>query len=108
ERAKQAATREAAAGEEGMGRFVEFKENRLFVRPSSPSASGGYLAYANVWPATNYPGKVPTFYAYFSSYGKPNGYNRYGSSDCASLGLSPYAVSASKYWNESTFHIISP
>jgi len=30
-------------------------------------------------------------FAYFSSFGAKNGYNRYGSSDCATLGLSPYA-----------------
>jgi len=30
-------------------------------------------------------------YAYFSAYGEPNGYNRYGDTDCPRLRVSPYA-----------------
>jgi len=40
------------------------------------------------FPAYNDPYGTP--YAFFSSYYKTNGYNRYGSSDCAALGLQPY------------------
>src|SRR5262249_22999276 len=29
-------------------------------------------------------------YAYFSSYGRDDGYNKYGTSDCACLGVEPY------------------
>jgi hypothetical protein len=54
-------------------------------------------------------------YAYFSSYGKRNGYNRYFSldrkSDCASLGVWPYAESVEgdspQYANPARFQIIS-
>ena len=60
-------------------------------------------------------------YAYFSAYQTRNGYNRYGTSDCASLGVSPYAQSASaprnppsngspvttQYYNPSGYQIIS-
>jgi hypothetical protein len=55
-------------------------------------------------------------YAYFSSYGKRNGYNRYFSlddskSDCASLGVWPYAESikggSPQYVNPAKFQIIS-
>jgi hypothetical protein len=58
-------------------------------------------------------GKKP--YAYFSSYGRRNGYNRYFSldrkSDCASLGVWPYAESlrgdSPQYVNPAKFQIIS-
>src|SRR5262249_19789018 len=65
-------------------------------------------AYNNTWKLKAQP------YAYFSSYGKLNGYARYGSGnvDCASLaslGLTqgPYLSAANKFWNEKSFQIIS-
>jgi hypothetical protein len=90
----------ATPGEPRKGPFAEFKVSRLVTLPT-PGGQAGYPAYLNVW------GRQAKPYAYFSNYGKPNGYNRYGSSDCASLGVSPYQASSGKYWNENSFQIIS-
>src|SRR5262245_36947772 len=51
-------------------------------------------------------------YAYFSSHKdkKPGGYNRYGGTDCAALGVWPYAKELNptpQYWNPNSFQIIS-
>lgn len=90
----------ATPGEPRKGPFAEFKVSRLVTLPTA-GGQAGYPAYLNVWSRQAKP------YAYFSNYGKPNGYNRYGSSDCASLGVSPYQSSSGKYWNENSFQIIS-
>jgi type II secretory pathway pseudopilin PulG len=85
--------------------FFEFKSNRLvsgFVAPLVP----GFPAYQDGY------GKTP--YAFFSSYKTANGYNRYYglflNSDCASLGVWPYAQSlgaSPAYQNAQTYQIIS-
>lgn len=92
----------AAGGETRIGPFVEFKASRL-TRLNTAGGQAGYFAYLNPWV------NKPQPYAYFSSYNKPNGYNRYGSpnQDCASLGLTPYTAASGKFWNEKTFQIIS-
>ncbi len=81
-----------------VGPFFQFKSNRL-----ATTNAVGFLSYADPYGVK---------FAYFSSYGIPNGYNRYGSSDCASLGVSPYFSSAvsggvTTYHNSKTFQIIS-
>ncbi len=50
------------------------------------------------------------FYAYFSSNRRTNGYNQYAESDCATLGVWPYAkalVPVPLYYNPDSFQIIS-
>jgi len=61
--------------------FFEFKSNRL-VR-----GNGSFFSYQD--------GFGKNVYAYFSAYKLANGYNRYGTSDCANLGVSPYVLSTS-------------
>jgi prepilin-type N-terminal cleavage/methylation domain-containing protein len=90
----------SAPGTNRIGPFFQFDANRLSIPPGKqyfPAYQDGF--------GLRQDGK-PRFYAFFSSYGKQNGYNRYradGSlanggtatspvaSDCASLGLWPYA-----------------
>ncbi len=61
--------------------FYEFKSNRLIViTPALPNVSLSHYFYRDVY------GKRP--YAYFSSYGRTNGYNKYAAtlgSDCAAV-----------------------
>ncbi len=79
------------------GPFFEFKSNRLVV------GTGGFFNYTDAF------GKKP--YAYFSAGKVDNGYNRYGTSDCATLGVSPYFQSTSAsgtiFYNPRGFQIIS-
>jgi prepilin-type N-terminal cleavage/methylation domain-containing protein len=84
----------ASAGEKRLGPFAEFKANRL-----RDVHGNGYPSYLDVW------GQRP--YAYLSAHNRPNGYNRYGSSDCALLGVSPYFSQPGKFWMENSFQIIS-
>jgi hypothetical protein len=93
--------------EQRIGPFVQFQTTRL-VALNTAGGAAGYKAYQNTWKLKAQP------YAYFSSYGKLNGYARYGNGnvDCASLaslGLTqgPYTSAANKYWNEKSFQIIS-
>jgi prepilin-type N-terminal cleavage/methylation domain-containing protein len=83
--------------------FFEFKTKRLVsLHPASPT----YPSYIDPY------GKMP--YAYFSSYKVRNGYNRYGTTDCPSLGNpslglpppSPYN-DGQNYYNAETCQIIS-
>src|SRR5262249_51252778 len=73
----------------------EFKSNRLVA------GNNGFFSYLDPF------GKKP--YAYFSSYKGNNGYSPYGTSDCASLGVSPYyeRTSPLTYLRPSGFQIIS-
>jgi prepilin-type N-terminal cleavage/methylation domain-containing protein len=81
--------------------FFEFDSSRLKRTPSN------YFSYRDTY------GTMP--YVYFSSYKTRNGYNRYGTSDCASLNVWPYAEGASagglnatwRYQKPSSFQIIS-
>jgi hypothetical protein len=82
--------------------FFEFDSARLLKRTQS-----NFLSYRDTH------GTTP--YAYFSSYKTRNNYNRYGTSDCASLKVWPYAEGASasglnstwRYQKPSNFQIIS-
>ncbi len=89
------------AGGERMGPFFEFKASRLLSvtgvnAPSFPSYVDGY-------------GKMP--YAYFSSYGRRNGYNPYTATTppygSDNTGLTPYQRTANNFWNPTSFQIIS-
>jgi prepilin-type N-terminal cleavage/methylation domain-containing protein len=100
----------ATPGGQRVGPFAEFKAARLV-----DLRGNGYPSYIDSW------GKAP--YAYFSAYNKPNGYNRYGTSDCSSLTSAlldplslpapqplppqPYASATNKFWLEKGFQIIS-
>ena len=87
-----------AAGGDRLGPFFQFQNNRL------QKGANGFFSYLDPYYT---PGTPPTGrpYAYFSSYKRPNGYNKYGSSDC--VGVAPYLKTASTYWNEDSFQIIS-
>jgi general secretion pathway protein G len=76
------------------GPYYEFKSGRL-VR-----GSNGFFSYIDAF-NKNAP------YAYFSSYKTTSGYNRYGGSDCAALGVSPYQLSSGAFLNQGGFQIIS-
>ena len=78
--------------------LFEFKPSQL-TDPGRKAAPGFY--------AYNDPYGTP--YAFFSSYKKENGYNRYSSTDCPSLGVSAYLKTSSPllFWNERSFQIIS-
>jgi len=87
----------AAAGETRRGPFfTEFKANRL------RREANGFFSYLDPWK------KQP--YAFFSSYKGSNGYSRYGSSDCASLGVSPYSINGTnptRFFNSDGYQLIS-
>jgi prepilin-type N-terminal cleavage/methylation domain-containing protein len=94
-----------AVGSETIPRFFDFQSDRLIQVPpavrTTPNPSG-FFSYKDTY------GNAP--YAYFSSYKTANGYNRYNSSDCDSLGVWPYAeglLPTPRYQNSSTFQIIS-
>jgi hypothetical protein len=87
----------AARGGRRLGPYYEFDPSRL-VRIHG----NGYWSYLDVY------GKKP--YAYFSSYTNRNGYNRYGSTDCPTLGVWPYAKSVAptvQYIYPDKFQVIS-
>jgi general secretion pathway protein G len=86
------------------GPYYEFNTGRLYQRNRN-----GFYSYYDAYH------KQP--YAYFSSYSRRNGYNRYGTSDCASLGVWPYAdtltvdargsIASIRYLKPDSFQIIS-
>ncbi len=87
----------AAPGGQRVGPFFEFRSHRL-----RDLHGRGFLSYLDAY------GRRP--YAYFSAYGAPNGYGRYGGTDCASLGVWPYAEAldpAPRFLNPRSFQIIS-
>jgi hypothetical protein len=80
-----------------IGPFFDFKSSQLVDRHGR-----GFFSYLDGY------GKQP--FAYFSSYGKANGYNRYGDSDCSTLGVSPYALTLApvpRYVNPNGFQLVS-
>jgi prepilin-type N-terminal cleavage/methylation domain-containing protein len=93
------------------GPYYEFPGGRLVVyQPPAPATrTNTYLSCLDVYK------KKP--FAYFSSYATPNGYNKYfdaknnPTSDCASLGVWPYAESITasgiRYQYPRKFQIIS-
>lgn len=72
-------TNPATVGGNRISPFYEFKSSRL-VRTNN-----NFFSYTD--------GYGQNVYAYFSAYKLANGYNRYGTSDCANLGVSPYVLS---------------
>jgi prepilin-type N-terminal cleavage/methylation domain-containing protein len=73
-----------------------------------------YFSYLDTYGSSSGGGKFASGapYAYFSSYGSRNGYNRYGAtnpptSDCQTLALFPYAQAAGLYQNPTGCQIIS-
>ncbi len=77
--------------------FFEFKSSRL-----RDLRGRGFFSYLD--------GFSTQPYAYFSAYGQVNGYNRYGRTDCPSLGVWPYAYSLGPspcFINPKGFQIIS-
>jgi hypothetical protein len=110
-----------------LGGIPDPKAGKLAVRgfsknPRNPAAPGGMSAtwfsfheerlgilHNNPFPSYLDPlgGRA---YAYFSSFGKRNGYNPFGTTDCGVLGVWPYAKSLGpmpEYHNPSTFQLIS-
>jgi general secretion pathway protein G len=62
-----------------VGPFYEFTSHRL-----RDVHGRGFFSYTDPW-------RRGQPYAYFSAYGKDNGYNRDGDTDCPALGVWPYA-----------------
>lgn len=98
------------------GPFFEFKTERLGLWPGAPAAAqAGYFSYADAY----YQASPPRFmgaggvgdqpYAYFSSYGQRNNYNKYGAGDNQSLGVTAYYISTTppQYHNPNSHQIIS-
>jgi len=88
--------------------FYEFKSNRLVVIPQRPNSV--FFSYLDAY-SSNGKG-MP--YAFFSTYVTENNYNgyfkTYGNSDCATLGVWPYAEAGQplpRYLRPKTFQIIS-
>jgi prepilin-type N-terminal cleavage/methylation domain-containing protein len=97
------------------GPYFEFPSAKLFKRTNATAGSNALLAanagYYSFGDGYNHNPQVP--YAYFSSYGTRNGYNRYGTtlatSDCTSLGVQPYFVGSAtqpQYQNPTGYQII--
>jgi hypothetical protein len=87
----------AERGGRRVGPFFTFGPDRL-----RDLHGRGFFSYLDCY------GKQP--YAYFSSFKFLNNYNRYGSTDCPSLGVSPYAEALApdpRYLNPESFQIIS-
>jgi prepilin-type N-terminal cleavage/methylation domain-containing protein len=89
---------------------------RLFDFPSArlQMVATGPTPYGPQWVAFNFLDPQGTPFAYFSSYGietsfpATGGYNRYGASDCAGLGVSPYFDGGSGvYYSKGSYQIIS-
>ncbi len=89
-----------ATGGDRVEPFFDFQSARLTTKFDSNKT--GYFSYLDAY------GKAP--FAYFSSYKKANGYNRYftllNASDCSRLAVWPYSDGI-KYQNSDTFQIIS-
>jgi RNA polymerase sigma factor (sigma-70 family) len=87
-------TNPSAPGGNRRGPYFEFQPSRLV------GGNGGFFRYLDAF-------KTGSPYAYFSSYKSTNGYNRYGSSDCENLGVSPYQESSEVFINPNGFQILS-
>jgi hypothetical protein len=80
-----------------IGPFFEFRNGRLVDRHKRR-----FFSYLDDF------GQQP--FAYFSAYGEANGYNRYGGTDCPTLGVWPYAEAlgpAPRFLNPTTYQILS-
>jgi hypothetical protein len=79
------------------GPFFNFASSRL-----KDLHGRRFYSYLDYWEQTPF--------AYFSAYGVSNGYNRYGGSDCPSLGVWPYAEelgASPRFSNSDSFQILS-
>ncbi|MFO0805541.1 MAG: type II secretion system protein [Gemmataceae bacterium] len=83
----------------------EFKMSRLRARSGTAAGARGFPSYYD--PHFSGDTTIDQPYAYFSSYGRKNGYNPWGTSDCASLGISPYRDTATTYYQPTGFQIVS-
>ena len=97
-------------GERRDGTYFEFQTPRL--KPyTSPGSTGAFPVYLDGWFGNSKnPNGQP--YAFFSSYGTggAGNYLKYGASDCASLGVSPYFTAAGPptlFVNANSWQIIS-
>jgi prepilin-type N-terminal cleavage/methylation domain-containing protein len=81
-----------------IGPFYQFEGSRLAVSPVQGHQANPILVY-------NDPYGTP--YAYFSSFRTRNGFNRYPTGDCLTLGVSPYQDTQSTFYNPETIQIIS-
>jgi prepilin-type N-terminal cleavage/methylation domain-containing protein len=83
------------AGGDRRGPFFTFPSKRLAVRSGT---QGNFPSFID--PYETQP------FAYFSNYGIRNRYNKYGSSDCAGLGVAPYQQNAANFQSPAGFQII--
>ncbi len=85
-------------GNNRLGPFYTFQPGRL----QASTVNAKFQIYIDPW------GKQP--FAYFSCYNTPNGYNRYGASDCSALSVQPYLNNVNnvgQYYNPETYQIIT-
>src|SRR5262249_4093624 len=98
-------TNPSIPGGERIGPFYTFETGRLAISPNAPAPPNPGPPSARFFSFLDRYGTQP--YAYFSSYKTTNGYNRYGTSDCLYLGVTPYAETPNRYHKADSFQIIS-
>jgi general secretion pathway protein G len=81
--------------------FYEFNSSRLVVIPRSTNPKSVFFSYVD-----GYNKGSP--YAYFSTYAIENNYNRYGSTDCPTLGVWPYAEGVVQQGNPPVYRYLKP
>jgi prepilin-type N-terminal cleavage/methylation domain-containing protein len=86
------------------GPCMQFKTNRLVNFAHNGDPTGIFPSFQDAYQHTS----PPAVYAYFSANNINNGYNRYGGTDCPTLGVWPYAGAGltPQYLNATTFQII--
>jgi prepilin-type N-terminal cleavage/methylation domain-containing protein len=90
--------------------FFDFNSARLITLPRASKAQSIFFSYVDGYGSGSANQAAPGVpYAYFASYAIDNNYNRYGSTDCPTLKVWPYAVGTSptRYLRPQTFQIIS-
>jgi type II secretory pathway pseudopilin PulG len=99
----------SAADMQNRKKYFEFDAGRLFIRPNA--LNNLFPSYNDFFGIAN-SRKQP--YLFFSSYGRPNGYNTMATGgvipDASSLSVVPYVQTkapATVYYNASTFQLIS-
>jgi prepilin-type N-terminal cleavage/methylation domain-containing protein len=96
-------TKPGVAGGSDKYKFLDFDAGRCVTLGTNT----GFYSYLDAHAANN---QLKKPFAYFSSYKRANGYSPFGSSDNASLGVSPYIESSTptvKYYAPDTYQIIS-
>jgi general secretion pathway protein G len=91
------------------GPMYEFDASRLAYFQHATEPKARIPSYLDTYGTSDGKGALLSGapYAYFSSFGIRNGYNRYGAGDCLKLGVNPYAQATTQYINPSGFQIIS-